>query len=175
VISTGSVRLENTSSTGFVDPGFPAVARHEVILALIAAADQLGAQYHVGHTASASGFFGAQGRSIAGLPARDPDVPQRLASWNVLNMEMEASALFTLGNLAGVRTGAVCNIYSNRARGEWIGDDVRVAADEAAERVGLEAVRLLAAIDAWKAEHQKPHLVPRLPSWAGRHATEVSH
>jgi uridine phosphorylase len=59
VISTGAVRLENTS-TGFVDPGYPAVAHHEVILALIAAADQVGAPYHVGLTASASGLFGAQ-------------------------------------------------------------------------------------------------------------------
>jgi uridine phosphorylase len=52
-----------------VDQGYPAVAHHEVILALISAADQLGAQYHVGLTASASGFIGAQGRSVAGLPA----------------------------------------------------------------------------------------------------------
>jgi uridine phosphorylase len=163
VISTGAVRLENTS-TGFVDQGYPAVAHYEVVLALIAAADRLGAPYHVGLTATAPGFFGAQGRSVGGLPARDPDVPKRLASWNVLNMEMEASVLFTLGNLAGARTGAVCNIYANRVRGEFIGDDARVAADEAAERVGLEAVRLLAVIDAWKAEHQKPHFVPRLSS-----------
>jgi len=162
VISTGAVRLENTS-TGFVDDGYPAVAHYEVVMALIAAADQLGAPYHVGLTATAPGFFGAQGRSVAGLAARDPEVPKRLASWNVLNMEMEASALFTLGNLAGVRTGAVCNIYANRVRGDFITDDVRVAADEAAERVGLEAVRLLAAIDAWKAEQQKEHFVPKLP------------
>lgn len=160
VISTGAVRLENTS-TGFVDQGYPAVAHYEVVLALIAAADRLGAPYHVGLTATAPGFFGAQGRSVGGLPARDPDVPKRLASWNVLNMEMEASALFTLGNLAGARTGAVCNIYANRVRGEFIGDDARVTADEAAERVGLEAVRLLAAIDAWKTEHQKEHFVPQ--------------
>jgi uridine phosphorylase len=162
VISTGSVRLKNTS-TGFVDPGYPAVAHHEVILALIAAADHLGAPYHVGLTASASGFFGPEGRSVAGLPARDPEVPRRLASWNVLNMEMEASVPFTLGNLAGVRIGAVCSIYSNRFRGEFIGDDARVAADEAAERFGLEAVRLLSSLDAWKAKHQKSHFVPRLP------------
>jgi uridine phosphorylase len=162
VISTGSVRLENTS-TGYVDEGYPAVAHHEVVLALIAAADRLGAPYHVGLTATASGFFGPEGRSVAGLPARDPELPQRLASWNVLNMEMEASALFTLGNLADVRTGAVCNLYANRVRGEFISDDVRVAADEACEGVALEAVRLLAVIDAWKAEHQKPHFVPQLP------------
>jgi uridine phosphorylase len=162
VISTGAVRLESTS-TGFVDQGYPAVAHHEVVLALIAAADQIGAPTHVGLTASASGFFGAQGRAVAGLVPRDPEVPRRLAAWNVLNMEMEASTLFTLGSLAGVRTGAVCNIYSNRVRGEWIDDEQRTVADEAAERVGLEAVRQLATIDAWKAKHQKPHFMCQVP------------
>jgi uridine phosphorylase len=162
IITSGSVRLENTS-THFVDEGYPAVAHHEVVLALIAAADQVGAPYHVGLTASASGFYGAQGKAVGGLKPKDPDVAERLASWNVLNMEMESSTLFTLGNLAGVRTGAVCTAYANRATGEWFDDTQRAAADDAAERVGLEAVGLLATMDAWKAEHQKPHFVPQLP------------
>jgi uridine phosphorylase len=161
IVSTGAVRLESTS-TYFVDEGYPAVAHHEVVLALIAAADQVGAPYHVGLTASASGFFGAEGREVAGLKSKDPDVARRLASWNVLNMEMESSTLFTLGNLAGVRAGAVCTAYANRATGEFIGDDERITADAAAERVALEGIRLLAAMDAWKAEHQKPYFVPQL-------------
>ena len=160
VISTAAVRLENTS-TYFVDEGYPAVADHEVVLALIAAADQAGVRYHVGLTASTSGFFGAQGREVGGLRPRDPGVTERLASWNVLNMEMESSTLFTLGNLSGVRTGAVCTAYSNRASGEFISDSQRIAADEAAERVGLEAVKILAAMDAWKSKKQKRYFVPR--------------
>jgi uridine phosphorylase len=162
VISTGAVRLENTS-TYFVDEGYPAVAHHEVVLALIAAADQLGVRHHVGLTASASGFFGAQGREVGGFKPRDPGVTERLASWNVLNMEMESSTLFTLGNLSGVRTGAVCTAYSNRATGEFISDGERIAADEAAERVGLQAVKILADMDAWKEQQQKRYFVPRLP------------
>ncbi len=161
VISTGAVRLENTS-TYFVDEGYPAVAHHEVVMALIAAADQIGVRYHVGLTASTSGFFGAQGREVGGFKPRDPGVTERLASWNVLNIEMESSTLFTLGSLAGVRTGTVCAVYSNRVRGEWIGDSERIAADEAAERVGLEAVRTLAAMDSWKSKQQKQYFVSRL-------------
>jgi uridine phosphorylase len=163
VITSGSVRLENTS-TYFVDEGYPAVAHHEIVLALIAAADQLGATYHVGLTASTSGFFGAQGRAVGGLKPRDPNITERLADWNVLNMEMESSTLLTLGNLAGVRTGNVRAVYSNRVRGEWIDDQTRATADKAAEMVGLEAVRLLATMDAWKAKHQKANFVPQLPS-----------
>lgn len=162
VISSGAVRLENTS-TYFVGEGYPAVVHHEVVLALIAAADQIGVPCHVGLTASASGFFGAQGREVAGLKPRDPDVPKRLAEWNVLTMEMECSTLFTLGALADVRTGNVCIVFSNRVRGEFIDDAQKTAADLAAERVGLEAVRLLASMDAWKARRQKPNFVPQFP------------
>ena len=54
-------------------------------------------------------------------------------------------------------------VYANRAGGEWFDDTQRSAADDAAERVGLEAVNLLATMDAWKAEHHKPHFVPKMP------------
>lgn len=163
VVTTASVRLENTS-IHYVYDGYPAVAHHEAVQALIAAADEVGFPYHVGLAASTSGFFGAQGREIAGLKPRDPDVTARLASWKVLNMEMETSTLFTLGNLAGVRTGNVGVVYSNRASGEWIGDNERSISDSAAERVGLEAILHLIAIDAWKEKHQKTNYVPQMPS-----------
>jgi len=163
VVTTGSVRIENTSPN-YVNDGYPAVAHHEAVQALIAAADKIGSPYHVGLAASASGFFGAQGREVAGLKPRDPDVSTRLASWNVLNMEMETSTLFTLGNLAGFRTGNVGVVYANRASGEWIADSERSTSDAAAERIGLEAIHYLVAIDAWKEKHQKTNYVPPMPS-----------
>ena len=70
--------------------------------------------------------------------------------------------LFTLGSLAAVRTGMVGVVYSNRIKGEWIDDMERIAGDQAPERVGLDAVRLLAAMDAWKSKHQKPSYVPQI-------------
>jgi uridine phosphorylase len=90
VISTGAVRLESTS-TYFVDEGYPAVPHYEVTMALIAAADKTGQPYHVGLNASAAGFYGAQGREVAGLKPKNPGSAERLAAWNVLNMEMESS------------------------------------------------------------------------------------
>jgi uridine phosphorylase len=128
------------------------------------AAGQLGLPFHVGLAASTSGFFGAQGREVGGIVPRDPDLTERLASWNVLNMEMESSTLFTLGSLATIRTGMVCAVYSNRVRGEFINDSQRSAADDKAEFVALEAVRALAAMDAWKAEHQKHNFIPQIAS-----------
>jgi uridine phosphorylase len=79
-------------------------------------------------------------------------------------MEMESSTLFTLGSLASIRTGMVCAVYSNRVREEWISDAERSKADEKAEHVALEAVRVLAHMDAWKAVHQKRHFIPQAPA-----------
>jgi uridine phosphorylase len=73
VISSGAVRLETTTSW-FVHDGYPAVADYEAVVALIEAAERLGNRYHVGITATAPGFFGAQGRPIPQLPIRYPDL-----------------------------------------------------------------------------------------------------
>jgi uridine phosphorylase len=77
-------------------------------------------------------------------------------------MEMESSTQFTLGTLAAVRTGMISVVYSNRVKGIWMDDLERIAGDKAAEPVGMEAVRLLATMDAWKKEHQKPYYVPQM-------------
>ena len=92
IISTGAVRLESTTSY-FVHDGYPAVAHYEAVIALIEAAERLGHRAHVGITATAPGFFGAQGRPIPQLPIRYPDLAEDMARQRVMNFEMEASAL----------------------------------------------------------------------------------
>lgn len=91
VISTGAVRLEDTS-TYFVDESYPAVANYEVITALTTATQRNKFNYHVGITATGSGFYGAQGRESKHFPIRNPHLQDRLATLNVLNFEMESRA-----------------------------------------------------------------------------------
>jgi len=146
VISTGALRLENTS-LGFVDPGFPAVAHHEVVLALISAAEDLKVSYHTGITATAPGFYGWQGRRGQILEPRDPDLPARLGRMGVANMEMETSTLFTLATLAGIRAGAVCAIFANRPRGTFIEPDAMEEAEDRAFSVAGQAIDRLSAMD----------------------------
>ena len=116
IISTGAVRLEATTSF-FVHDGYPAVADYEAVVALVEAADGLGHRAHVGITATAPGFFGAQGRPIPQLPIRYPDLAEEMARQRVLNFEMEASALLVLAGLARCRAGVVCAVYAQRPRG----------------------------------------------------------
>src|SRR5207342_94793 len=147
-ISTGAVRLESTTSF-FVHDGFPAVAHYEAVAALIEAAERLGHRYHVGITATAPGFFGAQGRPIPQLPIRYPDLAEDMARQRVMNFEMEASALLVLATLARCRAGVVCAVYANRTTGEFITDQ-KDAAEAACVETGLESLLILAEIDRQK-------------------------
>ena len=113
VISTGAMRLESTS-LGFVDETYPAIAHHEVVARAHHGRDGAEAPFHVGITATAAGFYGWQGRKMAGFESRFPDLPARLARLGIKNLEMEASALFTLASLRGLRAGCVCSAYANR-------------------------------------------------------------
>jgi len=146
VVSTGSVRLESTTSF-FVHDGYPAVADHQAILALIEAAERLGHRAHVGLTATAPGFFGAQGRPIPQLPIRYPDLAEEMARQRVLNFEMEASALMVLAGLAGCRAGVVCAVYAQRTTGEFVTGEAKDRAEAACVETGLEGLRILADMD----------------------------
>ena len=146
IVSIGAVRLENTTDF-YVHPGYPAIAHRDVVWALEAACIETGAPYHVGMTATASGFYAPQGRAMRTLPVRYPDLAEELRRQRVANLEMESSALFVLAGLAGLRAGTVCAAYAQRVDGTFL----EVAAKEAAEArcidVGLAGIHLLWAID----------------------------
>jgi uridine phosphorylase len=149
VISTGSVRLETTTSW-FVHDGYPAVADYEAVIALIEAAERLGKRYHVGITATAPGFFGAQGRPIPQLPIRYPDLAEDMARQRVMNFEMEASAVLVLAGLARCRAGVVCAVYAQRTTGDFISGTAKDEAEHACVATGLDALLLLAGMDRKK-------------------------
>lgn len=149
VISSGAVRLENTS-TAFVVEGYPAVPHYEILLALLKAAKEKKIPHHLGLTATAPGFYGAQARRVPGFPPRDPDIVKKLEAMNVANIEMEASCLFTLATLAGLRAGAVCAIYANRCKNKFIDTETRDLAEKRCIETGLDALVILAKMDKEK-------------------------
>jgi uridine phosphorylase len=161
VITTGAVRLEETTSY-FVHERYPAVADHVAVSALVEAAARLGHPAHLGITATAPGFYGAQGRPIPQLPIRYPDLAEEMAAQRVVNFEMEASALLVLAGLAGCRAGVVCTAYAQRMTGLFLEGEARVRGERACIDTGLEALRILAAMDerqqAEGAVHWRPSL-----------------
>ena len=170
-ITTGGVRLEATTSF-YVHDAYPAVAHYEAVVALVEAAERLGHRYHVGITATAPGFFGAQGRPIPQLPIRYPDLAEDMARQRVMNFEMEASALLVLATLARCRAGVVCAVYANRTTGEFVAGEQKDAAEAACVETGLESLVILAEMDRQKrdaaTERWRPSLWNRTPQASTR-------
>ncbi|WP_129115753.1 nucleoside phosphorylase [Halegenticoccus tardaugens] len=153
VITSGAVRQEGTSDE-YVREDYPAVAHHEVVSALVAAAERLGHEYHVGLTMSADSFYAGQGRPGLGgfRAAGSEDLVAELRAANVKNIEMEASAILTIANVYGLRAGAVCSVYANRVTGEF-----RTAGESKAAETASLAVALLARMDEKKREAGVEH------------------
>lgn len=154
VITQGALRLES-ASLAYVDAGFPAYAHAEVQIALTRAADELGLPHHLGVTATAAGFYGAQGRVVAGFQPLDPDLLARLTRQGVKNLEMETSCLLTLAALSEVRAGAVCSVFGTRHDGAFISPAAQEQAEEDLVSVGLRALHHLARMEDERGE--RPH------------------
>ena len=164
VITSGAVRLEATTSF-FVHDAYPAVAHYEAVVALVEAAERLGHRAHVGVTATAPGFFGAQGRAIPQLPIRYPDLAKEMARQRVLNFEMEASALLVLAGLAGCRAGVVCAVYAQRVSGDFVEGERKERAEADCVETGLESLLILAQMDRQKERASTDRWRPSL--WNG--------
>lgn len=145
VITQAAYRLEETT-LAFVGPGYPAAAHPEAVISLAWAAEELGARHHLGVTATAPGFYGAQGREQPGFPPKDPNVQDTLARQGVTNLEMETSALLTLSTLRGFRAGAVCAAYANRVHDTFISHDDKGPAEARCVAVGLRALARMAQL-----------------------------
>jgi uridine phosphorylase len=146
IVSTGAVRMENTTDF-YVHPGYPAVAHRDVVWALEQACRDGGHPYHVGLTATASGFFAPQGRQMRTLPVRYPELADELRRQRVANLEMESSALFVLAHLAGLRSGTVCAAYAQRTDGTFLEGAAKEAAEARCIDAGLTGIYLLWQVD----------------------------
>ncbi len=161
LISRGAVRLGNTESFYAVD-GYPAVADTDVVLALAASCKKLNVPFHVGLTATAPGFYGAQGRKVEGLPLRKPKLLDELTEMKVLNFEMESSTLFTLSSLQGWRAGTICHAVWNRARNEFVEPDKQKQAEAQCLEASLQAFHVIEKMDKKRKKDQTPIWIPEI-------------
>jgi len=104
IIALGAVRTEGTSRA-YIDLEYPAVADLDVTNALRDAAVAAGAPHHVGIVESSDAYYAAE---FMGAPAEERF--QRLRRAGLLAIEMEASALFVVGRLRGLRTGCILTL-----------------------------------------------------------------
>jgi uridine phosphorylase len=153
IISTGGVRLEGTSKQ-YVRPEFPAAASYEIIMALVEAADSLGFKYHLGISASTDSFYLGQSRPGFNdyTQSFSETLVEDLTKANVANFEMEAATIFTLANIYGFRSGAVCAVYANRVK-----DEFAVKGEESVIACGNEAAKILAEMEKEKTAAKKTY------------------
>ena len=158
VICTGAVRSDG-SSLEYVELSYPAIANHEITLALIQACEKLGKTYHVGLTCSTSSFYCGQSRpGFKGYTQSFVDKKIKdLHNARVLTFEMETATVLTLAELYGLRAGAVLTVVADRNNNVF---DVQGVDDSIT--VANEAVKILASWDKIKAEKSKPYFYPGL-------------
>jgi len=116
VIFDSAVRLDGASH-GYAPPEYPAVASHDVVVAAVEAAVTLGLAYHVGTTRSADTFYARHPRP--GSSFNDfwqgswRDHFEDLKRLNVVAAEMEASLIFVLARIWGLRAGGAAVVLDN--------------------------------------------------------------
>ena len=86
--------------------------------------EQLAFDMTKGITATATGFYGPQGRSL-GLELSNQKMNEILQSFSygdhrITNFEMETSALYGLGKLLGHNCCTCCMVLANRAKKEYV-------------------------------------------------------
>ncbi|TDJ18647.1 MAG: uridine phosphorylase [Gammaproteobacteria bacterium] len=106
-IADSALRHEGTSYA-YASKDFPATADEDLVSALTEAANEKGHTYHVGKFASYDGFY----RDMFAL---DDTTATRvrcnfdaLAKQGVIAVDMETSALLTVGKVLGCKTGSFC-------------------------------------------------------------------
>ena len=120
LVSEGSLRNDGTTSA-YVLPGYPAVPDLRITLELErcarAVADQQGGfSVHAGLSVSDDAFY-----------AETPAWIGQLNALGIFNVEMEASALYVVARLRGLRAGMICSCSSNLVAGASLYDDVHAA------------------------------------------------
>ncbi|MFB6157862.1 MAG: nucleoside phosphorylase [Haloferacaceae archaeon] len=110
VVATGAAKNEGTTRR-YEAVEYPAVPTHEVVSALVGAAERNGERVHVGPVATDDAFY-----------AEDEAATADWSAAGLLAVEMEAAALFTLARRHGLRSGAVCTVDGNLVKGTQKGE-----------------------------------------------------
>jgi uridine phosphorylase len=116
VIALAAVRSEGTSD-GYVPREFPAVASLEMVNALVEAAEAAAVPYHVGVMRSVDALYS----DLVPAQMPRPDLRAELEMWTragVIGNDMEASTLFVVSRIRGMRAGTICLCVDEVGAGE---------------------------------------------------------
>ena len=126
MISTAAMKNEGTSKF-YVPNRFPAVPDFEFTHELVRTAKEMlegtGEKVYIGVSSTDDAFYG-----------ETPEFIEKLRKLKIMNIEMEASALYTIGHLRDVRTACICGCSGNLTNSEVIYTKANEKLAEAWER-----------------------------------------
>ncbi|GAA0645723.1 nucleoside phosphorylase [Salarchaeum japonicum] len=105
IVATGAAKDEGTSKR-YESETLPAVPDYTVLSALVDSAEANDEDVHVGPIASDDAFYA--------------ETDEYVSAWedaNILSVEMEAAAVFSLARRKGMRAGAICTVDGNLVEG----------------------------------------------------------
>jgi uridine phosphorylase len=144
VVLTGCARLTGAADA-YAPPGYPALAHHEVVRALIDSCRSLGHPCHVGLGLTVDAFYATKPYLIRREAGPVPTVLEHeLERWRdlgILQVEMESAAVFVIGSILGMKAGAICTAGSAVFRKERPG---QAPSNRPAIEAACLAARLLA-------------------------------
>jgi len=132
VIATASVPLDGTTRAYLDGDPYAPAADFGVVSALVGAAEAAQVAHHVGLIATGDALY-----------AESPDHAARWAARGVLAFEMEASALFTVAALRGVRAGCIVVATNSAGSLDWLEGEAYRVAEARLLQVALEAAAAL--------------------------------
>ncbi len=110
VVATGAVRTDG-GTLAYAPVGFPALAEHNVVGALVSACKKKKQRFHVGPVWTSEAYY-AEGTEVARLWER----------LRVISVEMECSGLFVLSSIKGLASGAIMVVDGNLLYGKKKGE-----------------------------------------------------
>lgn len=132
VVAEAAVREESTSAT-YVPAGYPASADAALTTALADRSRTTGRATHEGLIASYDGFYTEMVPDGEGRPRRSRPP-------GVLAVDMETSAVLTVGRARGARAGSLCLATVDGTSAEAMPAGARTAAEHDLLAVGLDVV-----------------------------------
>ncbi len=142
VIATGAIRMEGTSKE-YAPVEFPAVADLGITNALIAAAKEKKASYHVGVVQCKDSFYGQHEPQIKPMGYELTNKWEAWKRMGCLASEMESAALFIVASYLRVRVGSCFLVVANQEREKEGLDNPVVHDTDLAIQVAVEAIRKL--------------------------------
>jgi len=136
VVATGAAKEEGTTKR-YESAVYPAVPDYEVLGGLVDAAEANDEAVHIGPVVSDDAFY-----------AEDEAAVDDWEAANLLAVEMEAAAVFSLARRKGMRAGAICTVDGNLVEGTQKGADGEAELPEKAKNNVERAIEITLAAAA---------------------------